>query len=108
MEQTEATESSTQSTKEVYTRKKRREQALKKAETKEPQPWHNQPHIEIEKNPEDSLHEVQQKRTVTFDEEKDICVQKLLTNTDDRSRAGKVDTHIIPLLDAINSRRDYF
>ncbi len=43
-----------------------------------------------------------------FDDERDQCLSKLLTNTDDKSRAGRVDQDIISFLDTLNTKRDYF
>jgi len=45
---------------------------------------------------------------IPFDTEREQCLAKLLTNTDDKSRAGRVDQDIISFLDTLNTKRDYF
>lgn len=46
--------------------------------------------------------------TPNFDADKAKVVSDLLTNANDRSRAGRADVDIVPLLESINSLRDFF
>lgn len=43
-----------------------------------------------------------------FDSEKKRALDTLLSPIPDRSRAGQIDTAIVPLVEVINSRRDYY
>jgi tRNA wybutosine-synthesizing protein 3 len=47
-------------------------------------------------------------QTMNFDRDKAVLVDDLLSNRNDRSRAGQVDVDVLELVSAINSRADYY
>lgn len=58
---------------------------------------------------EEKEDEFESNTNYNFDDEKKQYMEKLSADNDpDRSRAGKADAPIIPLLDMINSKKDFF